>query len=209
MTSQPQPSTKSIWELNLRYDKNQIINPNPDIARKNEAEQLLDKAPELVHIMLYGKSKDRIHAAFSLKNLSEQKRFRKPLGMSQDFIENISALLVIDQDTDAHKRCQQHALGILSNLLLEDPIMDSFIANDENCLPGIAKMLRSGDKTTQELVAKTLDYMSVTPDNQTLVCNSDGILSGFVTLLQTTKAVETRAHALQALVYLSGNSKNR
>ncbi|KAL0481310.1 hypothetical protein AKO1_012746 [Acrasis kona] len=199
---------KQLYGLNLKYEKNQIINPNPENARKHHAELILDKVPELVHIMIYGKSKDRIHAAFGLRNLTEEKRFRRPLGMSYDFIENVCALLMINQEGDAHKRCQQHALGILNNLLLEDPILDTFIANDENSLPGLAKMLRSTDRTTQELASKMLDYITVTQENQTLVCTSDRILSGVVVLLRNTKSNEVREHVLQALIYLSNNAKN-
>jgi hypothetical protein len=208
-TIHPPSPHKSIWEVNLRYDKHNQAQPHPDLARKKEDEKDIEKVPELVHTMLYGKSRDRIHAAFSLLNLSQKKNFRKPLGMSQDFIENICALLVIDQESDAHRRCQQHALGVLCNLLLEDPLLDTFIANDENCLPGLAKMLRSGDKVTQELAAKTLDYLCVTPENQTLVCNTDGILSGLISLLQNSKSTTTKNHGLQALIYLSANGKNR
>lgn len=112
-------SLKKLYELTLRYDKNQIIHPNPDTANKQEAELILEKVPELARMMITGKTKERVHAAFGLKNLSDDKQFRKPLCMCKDFIESVCAVLFMEQNTDAHRRCQQHALAILNNLLLE------------------------------------------------------------------------------------------
>jgi hypothetical protein len=87
--------------------------------------------------------------------------------------------------------------------------MDSFIANDENFLPGLAKMLCSHEKLTQELAAKCLDYVSITPDNQTLICTTDSMMKGMVQLLKNTRSIEARSNVLQSLVYLSANPKNR
>jgi hypothetical protein len=123
MNEDRQQSFKKLVELTLRYDKNQIIHPNPDMANKPEAELILEKVPELVSIMLYGKSKERVHAAFGLKNLSDEKRFRIPLCLTPEFIESICAILFLEQNADAHRRCQQHALAIVNNLLLEVSIL--------------------------------------------------------------------------------------
>ena len=117
--SERNQSFKKLYELTLRYDKNQIIHPNPDMANKQEAELILEKVPDLASVMISGKSKERVHAAFGLKNLSDNKRFRTPLCMCKDFIESVCAVLFMEQNTDAHRRCQQHALAILNNVLLE------------------------------------------------------------------------------------------
>ena len=87
--------------------------------------------------------------------------------------------------------------------------MDAFIANDENMLPGLAKMLESPDRTTQDLAAKCLDYVSVSPEHHTLVCTTENLLRGVTQLLRNTRSRETRMHAIQALVYLSSHTNNR
>ncbi len=112
-------SFKKLVELTLRYDKNQIIHPNPDKANKTEEEFVLEKIPDLVRILINGKPKERVHVAFGLKNLSEEKRFRIPLCICADFIEAICSLFYIEENTDVTRRCQFHGLAILNNLLLE------------------------------------------------------------------------------------------
>lgn len=88
-------------------------------------------------------------------------------------------------------------------------MIDGFIANDENTLPGITNMLFKDDKETQELVSKILDYLSITKDNQTLICCTDKLISGVVHLLRKTTSNKARNHILQALIYLSSNPNNR
>jgi hypothetical protein len=112
-------SFKNLVKLTLRYDKNQIIHPNPDKANKSKEEFFFEKVPQLVHILINGKPKERVHVAFGLKNLSEDKRFRIPLCMSADFIEAVCSLFYIEENTDVTRRCQFHGLAILNNLLLE------------------------------------------------------------------------------------------
>ncbi|EFC46557.1 predicted protein [Naegleria gruberi] len=204
------PARAKLSELTFKYETKPIINPNPELANKSEAELTLEKVPDYIQTLLYGKSKDKIHASCMLRKISDEKILRKSMAMINNFIEAISAILVIEQENDAHKRCQQHALAILGNLLLEDPIIDAFIANEENCLPGLAKMLCSSDRETVELAARVLDYMSVTFQNQTLVCGTDTILYGIVQSLRSSgKSLKIKHHIIQALVYLSANPKNR
>ena len=200
----------SDWNLKYHDNKNQIINPIPENAKKTEQELALEKVPEHLHNILYGKSKEKIHASCALKKLSEDKMLRKALALTNNMIESLCAVLVIEQDNDAHKRCQQHALATISNLLLEDPVLDTFIANEENCLPGLAKMLCSVERETQELAAKVLDYISITLQNQTLICGTDTMLYGIIHCLTSSrKNVKIIEHVIQALVYLSANPKNR
>ncbi|KAG2378283.1 hypothetical protein C9374_008426 [Naegleria lovaniensis] len=202
--------SKTLSELTFKFDTKPIINPNPDVANKSESELVLDKVPEQIQSLLYGKTKDRIHASCNLRKLSDEKVLRKPLAMTNNFVESICAVLMADQENDGQKRCQQHALAILGNLLLEDPLLDTFIANEENCLPGLSKMLCSDDKETLELASRVLDYISVTFQNQSLVCTTDGLLYSIVQCLKSsTKNLKVKQHVVQALVYLSANPKNR
>ncbi|KAF0974774.1 hypothetical protein FDP41_006248 [Naegleria fowleri] len=202
--------SKTLSELTFKFDKNQIINPNPDVAHKSESELVLEKVPELIQNLLYGKTKDKIHASCNLRKMSDEKVLRKPLAMTNNFVESICAVVMTEQESDGQKRCQQHALAILGNLLLEDPLLDTFIANEENCLPGLSKMLCSDDKETLELASRVLDYISVTFQNQSLVCTTDGLLYSIVQCLKTSqKNLKVKQHVIQALVYLSANPKNR
>jgi len=231
---------KKIETVNLRYDRNVIINPNPD-KKPAEEEILHYKVPELLQKLLSfaledktikPDSNDAIHASYLLRQYSENPSLRKALAFCPDFIEvlcivlNIADVLVslysasestnmsvtqtvlFGAHSSALKRCQQHALAILNNLLLEDPLIDSYVANDENCLPGLSKMLTSSNQEIQDLAAKTLDYLSVTPENQTLICYAEDILYSIIRLLHSTKSDEAKKHVLQALIYLSANPKN-
>lgn len=169
----------------------------------------LEKVGEHLGLFLNGKPNDRIHSGFILKSLSAKKELRLPLAMTGDFIESVCLVLSRGEDSDASRRCQQHALSIIINIQLEDPVLDTFIAHEENCLPGIAKALKSEYQLTQELASTALDYACVMEDNRSLVCFTEGMLDSMTILLRNTNSLLARTHCLQAFVYLSEHPRNR
>eukprot|EP00761_Pharyngomonas_kirbyi_P013929 gb/GECH01013959.1/.p1 GENE.gb/GECH01013959.1/~~gb/GECH01013959.1/.p1 ORF type:complete len:461 (+),score=151.23 gb/GECH01013959.1/:1-1383(+) len=170
----------------------------------------LNRVGEHLYLFTQGKPKDRIHSGFVLKSLSSKPELRLSLAMTGDFIECICLILSEDaNESDAARRCQQHSLSIIVNILLEDPVLDTFIAHEENCIPGISKALCSEYQLTQELAATAIDYICVMEDNRSLVCCTEGMLDSLAKLLQYTDSLLARKHCLQAILYLSQHSRNR
>ena len=147
----PPLSARRIQAINIRYDRNLLIHPNPD--KKSQEEEILEeKIPDLLRILLNflleekslkPDSKEAIHAAYTLRQFSESALLRKAIPFCPDFIEvmclmlNISEVIVrlnatpessamsttqsilFGSYSSALNRCQQHALAILNNILLE------------------------------------------------------------------------------------------
>lgn len=131
--------------------------------------------------------------------------------LSRGLMETIVLILQEDEDEKnalALRRCQQLLLDLLSQLTLTSPLLDQYIAHEENMTDAIAKLLLSSDRDLQESVAIVFDYFCVCEENRSHVCHTDHMLFGVVQLLHNTKSVDAREHVLQGLLYLSEMPEN-
>lgn len=126
ITNRVRKNRKKLADLNLRFLKPNILGSDVD----SDDIMKLSSIPTLLNTIVDGtKSNERIHSAYKLKLLSDEKKFRKPMALTRGLIETLSTVLCMESEEYSIHRCQQHALAILANLLLEVKIKLSVVFN--------------------------------------------------------------------------------
>eukprot|EP01060_Flectonema_neradi_P034190 TRINITY_DN5933_c5_g1_i1.p1 TRINITY_DN5933_c5_g1~~TRINITY_DN5933_c5_g1_i1.p1 ORF type:complete len:563 (+),score=69.94 TRINITY_DN5933_c5_g1_i1:31-1689(+) len=145
----------------------------------------------------------RLHAAFALARCSQNQKNREKLAMTPGVLEAISHIMKHAEPSESGRRCQLHALTVLHNILLINQKIDVFIGHDENVISGLQHCLLTGPLPIQEIAITCLDYISILPDNQPVVCFKQGMLEMIAHLLQTTTSGYIVYHGLHTLTYLT------
>ena len=145
----------------------------------------------------------RLHAAFALARCSQHKQNRERLAMTPGVLEAVAHILKHAEPSESGRRCQLHALTVLHNILLINQKIDVFIGHDEKVLSGIQHCLQTGPLPIQEIAITCLDYVSILPENQPIVCFKQGLIDIVAHLLQTTSSGYIVYHGLHTLTYLT------